>query len=67
MGVLCSTVDKNGDEPSEGKAQGQHFTLTPHRLHKMPKFVAATKETRSAVKWEERILKGDETSKETAA
>jgi adenosine deaminase CECR1 len=60
MGVLCSTVDKTEDEPTEGKAQNQPFSHTSHRLHKMPRFVASAKETRSAVRWEERILKGGE-------
>ena len=40
MGVLCSTVDKEGDEPPEAKAQAQvQVQLRPHisrRLHKMP-------------------------------
>ena len=38
MGVLCSTVDKEGDEPPEGKAQVQVQlqSHTPRRLHKMP-------------------------------
>jgi adenosine deaminase CECR1 len=60
MGVLCSTVDKTEDEPTEDKAQNQSLSQTSHRLPKMPKIVASTKETRSAVKWEERILKGVE-------
>jgi adenosine deaminase CECR1 len=38
MGALCSTVDKEGEEPPEGKAQDQvHIqSQTPRRLHKMP-------------------------------
>lgn len=38
MGALCSSVDKDGDEPSEGKAQGQVQLQShiPRRLHKMP-------------------------------
>jgi adenosine deaminase CECR1 len=38
MGAFCSTVDKEGDEPPEGKAQDQvHIpSHTSRRLHKMP-------------------------------
>lgn len=38
MGVLCSTVDKEGDEPPEDKAQAQVQLQShiPRRLHKMP-------------------------------
>jgi adenosine deaminase CECR1 len=38
MGVLCSTVDKEGREPLEGKAQDQAqlHSHIPRRLHKMP-------------------------------
>lgn len=38
MGVLCSTLDKEGDETLEGKAQAQVQLQShiPRRLHKMP-------------------------------
>jgi hypothetical protein len=35
MGALCSTVDKNGDEPTEHKAQNQSLRPGSRRLHKM--------------------------------
>lgn len=38
MGVLCSTVDKNGDDPSESKSQNHILSDGPHRLHKLPRF-----------------------------
>jgi adenosine deaminase CECR1 len=36
MGALCSTVDKDGDDPPEGKAQVQLQSQLPRRLYKMP-------------------------------
>jgi len=36
MGVLCSTIDKEGEDPPEVKAQGLSHSQVPRRLHKMP-------------------------------
>jgi adenosine deaminase CECR1 len=36
MGVLCSTVDKEGDDPPESKAQVELQPAVPRKLHKMP-------------------------------
>jgi adenosine deaminase CECR1 len=36
MGVLCSTVDKEGDDPPESKAQVELHSTTPRKLVKMP-------------------------------
>lgn len=36
MGVLCSSVDKDGDDPPEGKAHVQPSPPVHRRLHKMP-------------------------------
>ena len=49
MGVLCSTVDKEGDDPPEGKAQVQVHPPPSRRLHKMPHFGRPT--TRSHSNW----------------
>jgi len=50
MGALCSTVDKDGDDPPvEGKAQAQFHPQTPRRLRKMPQLVRPG--TRSQQNW----------------
>ena len=49
MGVLCSTVDKEGDDPPEGKAQVNHLSPAPRRLRKMPQ--PGRPITRSQLSW----------------
>ncbi|TVY83644.1 Adenosine deaminase 2-A [Lachnellula suecica] len=49
MGSLCSTLDKDGDEPSEGKDSSHILSPTPRRLHKMPQFKRVS--TRSHESW----------------
>lgn len=49
MGILCSSVDKDGDEPSEGKALSPLPPQASRRLHKMPQF--ARPGTRSQQNW----------------
>ena len=62
MGALCSTVDKDGEEPSEGKASSHLPSQMPRRLHKMPQFGRPS--TRSQQNWRAAIDNrdfGDET------
>ncbi|TVY89051.1 Adenosine deaminase 2-A [Lachnellula willkommii] len=61
MGALCST-DKDGREPSEGKASSQLPSQTPRRLHKMSHFSRPS--TKSQQNWRAAIHNrefGDET------
>jgi adenosine deaminase CECR1 len=58
MGVLCSTVDKEGDDPPvEGKAQAQFQSQTSRRLRKMPQF--GRPGTRSQQNWRAAISNRD--------
>jgi adenosine deaminase CECR1 len=50
MGVLCSTIDKDGDDPPESKAQDQAQPHAPRRLQKMPQIGRPW--TRSQQSWE---------------
>ena len=36
MGVLCSTVDKEGEDSQDGKAQDELHSTTPRKIIKMP-------------------------------
>ncbi|CAG8976138.1 hypothetical protein HYALB_00002419 [Hymenoscyphus albidus] len=46
MGILCSSVDKNGDDdPSENKSQNQIISEHPHRLQILPRFSRSQKPT----------------------
>ncbi|KAG4426393.1 hypothetical protein IFR04_000576 [Cadophora malorum] len=38
MGSLCSTVDKDGDDSTEGKVRSQHLPGATRRLRKIPHF-----------------------------
>ena len=53
MGALCSTIDKDGDDPPESKAQAQAQTHLPRRLHKMPQI--GRPGTRSQQSWKAAI------------
>jgi adenosine deaminase CECR1 len=58
MGVLCSTVDKDGDDPPvEGKAQAQFHPPTSRRLRKMPQ--SGRPGTRSQQNWRAAISNRD--------
>jgi adenosine deaminase CECR1 len=60
MGVLCSTLDKYGEEPSEGKASPHISHIPSHgRLHKnkMPQFKRQV--TRSSTNWRQALANRD--------
>lgn len=55
MGVLCSTIDKEGDDPPEGKAQVHLVRPTSRRLRKMPQFAGPTTRSQSKPDWRDAI------------
>lgn len=57
MGALCSSTDKDGEEPSEGKSPSHLSSPVPKRLHKMPHF--GRPGTRSQQNWRAAINNRD--------
>lgn len=55
MGILCSTIDKEGDDPTEGKAHVHQLPSAPGRFLKMPQFFGHSTRSQQRPNWKDAI------------